>query len=75
MNYLKIRSETNRVTSSFSLKSNSERISYLADEEKKRSCLSLATLMENYLSITKFFFRIDVTVNIAIAYFMGIKYV
>ena len=44
MNYLKIRSETNRVTSSFSLKSNSERISYLADEEKKTKLSIVRTL-------------------------------
>lgn len=35
MSYLKIRSEINMVKSYFSLKLNSERISYLADEEIK----------------------------------------
>lgn len=35
MNYLRTRSEINMVRSYFSLKSNSERISYLADKEKK----------------------------------------
>lgn len=50
MNYLKIRSETNRVTSSFSLKSNSERISYLADEEKKTK-LSIVSHINGELSL------------------------
>ena len=44
MNYLKIRREINRVKSYFSLKLNSERISYLADEEIKTKLSIVRTL-------------------------------
>ncbi len=44
MSYLKIRNEINMVKSYFSLKSNSERISYLADEEKKTKLSIVRTL-------------------------------
>ena len=105
MNYLKIRNEINRVKSYFSLKLNSEKISYLADGEIKTKLSIVRTLsypshatlrrrnlialilpnndvalgsgkvryLNGELSIHNevLSFGIDVTVNIAIAYFMG----